>query len=79
MIRLKYHTRDELLYTDWLTIGPNLVIRAIINTKTYTYQIVEFDMEVVLEGEANNLRRAKDLVRQKFVECGVQFEGEIRK
>ncbi len=79
MTRLKYFRIDELLYSDWFTIGPNMVIRAIINTKTYTYQIIEFDSEMVLEGKCRNLRHAKDTVKTQLSNCGVVFDGEIRK
>jgi hypothetical protein len=79
MTRLKYFNTDDLLYTDWFTIGPNLVIRAIINIKTHTYQIIEFDSEMVLEGKAKNLRQAKDKVKTELVKCGVVFDGEIRR
>lgn len=78
MTRIKYSNVDNLLYTDWFTLGPNLVIRAIINTKTYTYQIIEFDSELVVEGKARSLRHAKDIVKTQLTKCGVVFDGEIR-
>lgn len=78
MTRLKYYKRDELLYTDWFTVGPNFIVRGIINTKTNTYQVIEFDSELVNDGQASNLRLAKDRVRALLIKAGVNFEGEIR-
>lgn len=78
MVRIKYSEAPDLLYTDWYTIGPNFIVRAIINTKTFTYQIVEFDSELVYDGQASSLRQAKDIVKNKLIEAGVNFEGEIR-
>lgn len=78
MTRLKYYGVDDLLYTDWFSIGPNLIIRATINTKTFKYHISEFDSEVVLEGSAKSLRHAKDTIKTQLINCGVVFDGEIR-
>lgn len=80
MVRLKYHTlaKDNLLYTDWFTVGPNYVIRAIINTETLTYQIYEFNSEIVIEGQCSSLRQAKDTVKKKLIGAGVVFGDEIR-
>ena len=79
MTRLKYYSIDTLLYTDWFTLGPNLIVRGIINTETFTYQIVEFDSELVSEGKADNLRQAKSMMKNTLLKAGVNFEGEIRK
>lgn len=79
MIRLKYYRTDDLLYTDWLTLGPNFIVRGIINTKTLVYQVVELNTDVVLEGQANSLRQAKDTLKTGLVSSGANFSGEIRR
>lgn len=79
MTRIKYHQRDNILYTDWLTIGPNLVVRGMINKTNYTFSIYQFNSEPVYEGQASNLRIAKDTIKKQLVSAGVIFDGEIRK
>jgi hypothetical protein len=80
MTRLKYYSSAPgLLYTDWFTLGPNLIVRGIINLDTYTYQVYEFDSEMMSHGEAPNLRVAKEKLKELLVTCGVNFDGEIRK
>lgn len=78
MVRIKYNQIDSLLYTDWFTLGPNFIVRGIINTETFTYQILELNSELVLEGRARNLREAKTIMKNKLSSIGVNFEGEIR-
>jgi hypothetical protein len=78
MVRLKYVELGNLLYTDWFTLGPNLVVRGIINTSTFKYQIVEFNTDVSAEGQASNLRNAKRQLKTVLSKAGVNFEGEIR-
>jgi hypothetical protein len=79
MTRLKYYSVDNLLYTDWFTLGPNLIVRGIINTETFTYQLVEFDSEMMYDGQASSLRSAKNLLKNQLTLAGVNFDGEIRK
>jgi hypothetical protein len=78
MVRIKYDSVDNLLYTDWFTIGPNLIVRGIINTLTFQYQVIEFNTDVVAEGQASNLRNAKHQLKNVLGKAGVNFEGEIR-
>lgn len=78
MVRIKYIELGNLLYSDWFTVGPNKIVRGIINTDTFTYQVIEFNTDVVAEGKGINLRDAKYLVRDSLIGAGVNFEGEIR-
>ena len=79
MTRLKYYNDGELLTTDWFTIGPNLVVRGTINTKTFQYTIKQFDSQQVMSSTAKNLRDAKDKLKKELIKSGVIFDGEIRK
>lgn len=79
MTRIKYTELGNLLYTDWFTLGPNFIVRGIINTTDNIYQIVEFNTDIVDEGYCNSLRHTKDSLRQALIKAGVNFEGEIRK
>lgn len=79
MTRLKYYSVDNLLYTDWFTLGPNLIVRGIINTGTFSFQIYEFDSEMVFESQAKSLREAKSLMKKQLLKIGVNFDGEIRR
>lgn len=79
MVRLKYYTVDNLLYTDWFTLGPNFIIRGIVNTDTYHIQITEFDSELVYEYQGKNIRDSKTHLKNHLTKIGLNFEGEIRK
>lgn len=80
MTRLKYYSSvPDLLYTDWFTVGPNLIVRGVINTKTLQYYVYEFDSEMILEGQASKLRIAKEQIKVNLAKVGVNFDGEIRK
>lgn len=78
MVRLKYSRIGNTLYTPWITIGPNMIVRGIVNAVNNNYIIVQFDSEIVAEGEGANLRHAKDLIRRRLEESGAVFDGEIR-
>jgi hypothetical protein len=80
MTRLKYYQTGDLLYTDWFTLGPNLVVRGIINTSTFSYQVIEFNSEVVSEGtNFRDLRTVKSILKAQLLSAGVNFTDEIRK
>jgi hypothetical protein len=79
MTRLRYYSVSDVIYTDWFTIGPNLIIRAIINTETFKYQITELNTDVVYEGKGKDLRSAKAQVKSAMLKAGVNFSEEIRK
>ena len=76
--RLKYYTAGKLQFTDWFTIGPNLIIRGYIHTESYRFYIVDFAADVMFESQADNLRQAKTLLKQQLALAGVSFTGEIR-
>lgn len=78
MTRLKYYEVGDLLYTDWFTLGPNFIVRGIINTTTLSYQIVEFNTDVVSEDKARSLRELKTKLKSQLSAAGVNFTGEIR-
>lgn len=78
MVRLRYRRIGHTLYTDWLTLGPNMIVRGIVNSKTLKYMIVQFNTEIVAEGEGADLRHAKSIVRRRLEEAGLNFDGEIR-
>jgi hypothetical protein len=79
MVRIRYYSVGNLLYTDWFTLGPNFIVRGIINTENLTYQICELNSEIVIEGTGYNLRNVKSIMRAEFVKMGLNFEGEIRR
>lgn len=66
------------LHTDWFTVGPNKVIRGIIDTNSDKFYIREFDSSLVISGQAKDLRQAKALVKKHLRESGVNFTDEIR-
>lgn len=79
MIRIKYTEVYGLLRTDWFTVGPNMIIRGIINLENNYYEIRQFDQSLVTYGKARSLRQAKDFLRRGLTSSGVNFDGEIRK
>lgn len=79
MVRIRYYPIDNLLYTDWFTLGPNFVVRGIINIDNLTYQICELNTELVMSGAGYDLRNVKSLMKTELNKIGVNFEGEIRK
>jgi len=78
MVRIRYNQIGDLLYTDWFTIGPNHVIKGIININNNTYQVIQFNTDVVAEGSCPNLRAVKFKLKQVLAQAGVNFDGEIR-
>jgi len=79
MVRIKYSEVGDLVYTDWYTVGPNFIVRGIINIKTFTFQVIEFNTDTVSEGQGNNLRHTKNMLKNTLSNVGVNFTGEIRK
>jgi len=78
MTRLKYIKINNALYTDWFTLGPNFIVRGVINLENYEFSVMEFNSELVLSKKCHNLRNAKDQLKNKLIEIGVKFDGEIR-
>lgn len=79
MTRLRYYKIGSELITDWFTIGPNKIIRGVIDTTTNTIRVVEFDSGILLEVRTKNLRQAKTLLKHSLSISRVNFDGEIRK
>lgn len=76
--RIKYYQYGDTLMTDWFTVGPNLIVRGVINTLDNSISIVEFDSEEISRQPTRSLRSAKSLVRKKLLEVGVKLGEEIR-
>jgi len=79
MTRIKYMSQYGLLWTDWFTVGPNIIIRGVIDTTNFRYEIREFDSSIVMDGTGDSLRHCKELIRQGLIDSGVKFDGEIRR
>lgn len=78
MTRIKYSEVGDTLSTDWFTLGPNFIVRGIINTKSFHFYIFEFNTNIVYESQARSLREAKNKLKSQLTLAGVNFEGEIR-
>jgi hypothetical protein len=78
MVRLRYNDQCGLLWTEWFTVGPNYVIRGVINKENNYYEIRQFDNTLVNSGNAKTLRQAKTKIKELLVHNGVNFIGEIR-
>jgi hypothetical protein len=76
--RIRYSEYENLLQTDWFTVGPNLVVRGIIDTKDFTYRVTQLGGELVVGGGCSNLRDAKSALKLALSGAGVNFVGEIR-
>jgi hypothetical protein len=76
--RIKYFKYNDILVTDWFTIGPNNIVRGIVTPSDNSYSVITFDSQVVYEGTTPSLRNTKETVRLLLSKLGVKFEGEIR-
>ena len=77
MIRIKYSRYGETLMTDFITVGPNNIIRGLINPD-FSYSIHTFDADIIYSGKASSIRAAKTIVRRLLKECGAKLDNEIR-
>jgi hypothetical protein len=83
--RIKYYQYSDTLMTDWFTVGPNLIVRGVIEKRDcsqsnsgYIVRVVTFDSEVVYTDSKFNLRSAKLLVRKQLILSGVKLGEEIK-
>jgi hypothetical protein len=77
MTRIKYSRKGSVLVTDFITIGPNSVVRGVI-LSDFVYYIYTFDADVMYSGQSSNLRNAKAKIKQLLLSCGAKFKEEIR-
>jgi len=77
MTRIKYSKFGNTLMTDYLTVGPNHIIRGLIN-EDLSYGIITFDCVCLASGQASNLRNAKIMVRRLLLRYGAKLNVEIR-
>ena len=79
MIRLKYTEVCGLLKTDWFTLGPNLIVRGVIDLENNNFIVHSFDSDNIYTGQAKDLRQAKSKLKTQLKRVGVNFEDEIRR
>lgn len=77
MTRVKYSKYNDILVTDFITVGPNDIIRGVI-TQTFEYSVNNFDGDILEKGQASNLRNAKSKVKALLKKYGARFDNEIR-
>lgn len=76
--RITYYRDDNLLVTDWFTIGPNFIIRSVIDTENNSLTIQEFDSSVIKIIDCPTILSAKKSSRLELLNLGVKLHGEIR-
>lgn len=77
MTRIKYSKHGDSLVTDFFTVGPNNIIKGLVNSD-FSYSIHTFDADIIAAGKASNLRNAKLAIKKLLVIHGVKFDQEIR-
>jgi hypothetical protein len=77
MTRIKYSRFGNLLVTDFITVGPNNIVRGVIDSG-FIYSLSSFDGEIISKGQASNLRNAKIAVRKLLLQHGAKLNTEIR-
>lgn len=76
--RIKYYSQDYGLVTDWFTVGPNLIVRGMINPYDFQYNVITVEGNMLVSTNAHSLREAKSSIRKNLISLGVKFEDEIR-
>jgi hypothetical protein len=77
MTRIKYSRFGGSLVTDFITVGPNSILRGIVLSDN-SYRLCTFDAEVIASGQASNLRNAKIAIRKLLLQHGAKLNTEIR-
>lgn len=78
MTRIKYERMQNTLVTNWLTVGPNQIIRGVIHPDN-TIDIVDIQSNILKSiSNISNKRKAKDLLKKELRSFGFNFEEEIR-
>lgn len=79
MTRIKYTSDYEHISTEWLSVGPNLILQASISLEDLTWSIDTQDYNTISTGQSLTLRSAKSQVRKKLIELGLNLDDEIRR
>ena len=77
MTRIKYKKKGNYLISSYMLIGYDLYYVKI-NTTRNKYYLVNSKREILEKGKAKSLDKLKRLVKNRLIEHGVVFCGEIR-
>ncbi len=77
MKRIRYRRFADFQFTEWFTIGPNLIVRGVI-TPEFVVSVMTFEEELLFKDQASNMREAKAKLRALLIQAGVKLEDEIR-
>lgn len=76
--RIRYKKKNQYLLSDHFLIDRSLVVKAIIDSTTYEYKIVDSNKTVYETGFATSVRSAMRKIRTKFQEIGVRLYDEVK-
>lgn len=77
MIRIRYTKRDKLLVSGLFTVGPNLVIKAVVFPDLHG-EVLDIQGHTIDYVTGKNSRQVKQLLRQSLINLGLKLDGEIR-
>jgi hypothetical protein len=59
-------------------VNPDLIVRAVINTKLNSFSILDHNNNVIFTGSASSLQNCKNKVRSKLLSLGINIYSEVR-
>lgn len=77
MMRMKYSSNRDYITSPLFLLGA-LQIYIVINTKTFTYEVLTTSDDSLFEGQCNSLRMCKTNAKAKLKQLGVVFDSEAR-
>ena len=79
MTRIKYtKLANGLITTDWITVGSNLVLRGVIDSRGLCITIYNTERAILTESVPNT-RVGKTRIKQILISYGLKFDSEIRR
>jgi hypothetical protein len=77
MTRIRYTKKDSLLVTDLMTVGPNIIVRAVVFPDLHG-EILDIQNNTLDYVTGKSTRQVKDLLKKSLVRLGLKVDGEIR-
>jgi len=76
--RIRYNKTGQFMISDHFLIDRSLVVKAIINSVTYEYKVIDSNKTIHKKGTATSVRSAKRIIRETFKQIGVRLYDEVK-
>jgi hypothetical protein len=78
MTRIRYRTSGIFQFSNQFMINPDIMVRAVINTASNSFSILDQNNSVIKTGSSSSLQNCKNKIRSELLLLGVNLYSEVK-